>query len=184
MDPVHTESFSDNLSYNYTDFEILLKIVSEDACMQACLKVISSTCMAHGIEIECPTGKATPEYTAFVQRHYVAFCEDAIRCMFTCGFVPWRTRKLANGAVVPETIPLGTFVWSTEANHIRNLDTSARKKRKTSSTTLSYDIRFVMGLGYPESNVRIYEYLQPMGNVATNPPSRVSCPNTGKSSVP
>jgi hypothetical protein len=153
--------FEESNAYHYSDFELLMKIAGDDACMQACLKVITSTCLAHGIGIECESGKATEKFTAFVQRHYILFCEDAVRSMFTCGFVPWRLRKLDNGAFIPETIPLGTFVWSAESNG--NKSKSGRKRARNSTEALSYKIRFIESLGMKEEDVEIYTYIKPMG---------------------
>jgi hypothetical protein len=133
------------------------------------MKVVSSTCLAHGIEIKSESGKPAEKFEAFVQRHYTGFCEDAIRCMFTCGFVPWRLRKLDSGAWIPETIPLGTFVWSAERN------TAGPTKRKRHSTeALSYKIRFVQGLGIKEDDVAIYSYVKPMGLYAASLQSPLS----------
>jgi hypothetical protein len=179
MDADPGERFDTSSSYHYTDFELLMKIATEDATMQACLKVVTSTCLAHGIEIECKSGKATQQYIDFVQRYYVSFCEDAIRCMFLCGFVPWRLRQLPTGALVPETIPLGTFVWTNESNRGSQVATlkdsrlratmalidNPPKKRKVSKSTeaLSYKIRFIEGIGIKETDVSIYTYVQPVG---------------------
>jgi hypothetical protein len=147
--------------------------------VQACLKVITSTCLAHGIEMTCETGKVTDNFSIFVQRYYKQFCEDAIRCMFTCGFVPWRLRKLDSGAWIPEAIPLGTFVWTVERNadHNRsesnnlsknmwNVENAKRpfKRGRFSTAALSYKIRFIESLGIKEEDVNIYAYVQPMGN--------------------
>ena len=32
----------------------------------------------------------------FLDEHYLPFCKAAVRAMFTYGFVPWRTRRLAS----------------------------------------------------------------------------------------
>jgi hypothetical protein len=154
------DRFDTSSSYHYTDFEILLRIITEDPTMQSCLKVIVSTCLSHGIEVESKSGKSTDEYAAFVQRHYTVFCDDAVRCMFMCGFVPWRIRKLPNGALVPETIPIGTFSWSVEKN---NTQQRSAKKMKVAANTaaLSYKISFIDGLGFAEESVNIYQYLKP-----------------------
>jgi hypothetical protein len=131
--------------------------------------------------IKSESGKATDKFEAFVQRHYVRFCEDAIRAMFTCGFVPWRLRKLSSGAWIPETIPMGTFVWTAERNahapkslpknamsFVENPTTRPRKRSRESSEALSYKIRFVQGLGILEDDVHIYSYMQPIGSHATS----------------
>jgi hypothetical protein len=116
------------------------------------------------------SSQATAEYIEFVQRHYVPFLEDAVRCMFLCGFVPWRIRKLPNGAVVPETMPIGTFTWSSESNHrpkpMRNYMGMATEKKprvsQKNSAALSYNIRFIHPMGISEKDVHIYQYLKPV----------------------
>jgi hypothetical protein len=169
-----TGRFEDASSYHYSDFEILTKIIAEDATMQACLKVITSTCLSHGIEVECQSGKVTADFVKFVQRHYVPFCEEAIRCMFLCGFVPWRTRVIHSGAVVPETMPIGAFTWVTEPTqckrkHVKNNSSMEfveppRKRRNIgqSNEALVYNIRFLRGIGISENDVYIYQYVKPM----------------------
>jgi len=148
--------------------------------------------MAHGIELECESGKATDKFIAFVQCYYIGFCEDAVRSMFTCGFVPWRLRRLDNGAMIPETIPLGTFVWQAERNvhtsthtrktssakhnmsFIENPDQRPRKRGKSSTEALSYKIRFIEGLGIVEDDVNMYSYVKPMGSHSTSVQSPLS----------
>jgi hypothetical protein len=151
--------------------------------MQAALKVITSTCMSHGIEVHSKTGTVTNEYTDFVQYHYHSFCDDALRCMYTCGFVPWRTRKLPCGTLIPETIPLGTFTWSTKSNQHSDMQRQtsgnmyAKKRRRvpTSTEALSYQIRFIESIGIDPDTVRIYTYRKPMGK---NTSSSIQSPLT------
>jgi hypothetical protein len=109
-----------------------------------------------------------------------------VRSMFTCGFVPWRLRKLDNGALVPETIPLGTFVWAPERNvqktslsqnntsFVENPTKRRRTRAKCSTEALSYKIRFVEGLGIMEDDVEIYPYVKPMGLHTTSLQSPIS----------
>lgn len=60
-----------------------------------------------------------------MDRFYINFCEQAIRCMFVCGFVPWRLRRLSTGDPVPEVLPLGMFTWSVETLAEREMSSSA-----------------------------------------------------------
>jgi hypothetical protein len=165
--------------YEDNDFQILIKTGCFDATMQACLKVISSTCLAHGVGIE---PNATPKFLDFVQRYYLPFCEDALRFMFVCGFVPWRLRKIDTGVLIPETIPLGTFTWSSictskravhsgsqqryrkyRRNDASFAEVSSNERRSQTSKTLRYDIKFTESLGIDKDDVHIYEYIQPVG---------------------
>jgi hypothetical protein len=109
-----------------------------------------------------------------------------VRSMFTCGFVPWRLRKLDSGAWVPETIPLGTFVWAPERNvqktsqsqnkmsFVENTTKRLRKRARFSTEALSYRIRFIEGLGIMEDDVEIYPYIKPMGLHTTSLQSPIS----------
>jgi hypothetical protein len=131
--------------------------------------VIASTCLANGLELESTSGQATEQFKVFAQRYYVGFCEDALRCMFTCGFVPWRLRKLESGALVPETIPLGTFIWETKAQETTHSLTSTRRRKKSRHSTeaLSYRIEFIKSLGIREEDVEIYSYVRAMSLSST-----------------
>jgi hypothetical protein len=82
---------------------------------------------------------------------------------------------LDNGALVPETIPLGTFVWAPERNVQKTPPSPRLRKRARCSTeALSYRIRFVEGLGIMEDDVEIYPYVKPMGCHATSLQSPMS----------
>lgn len=69
--------------------------------------------------------KPTPAFQRHINRYYTDFCEQAIRSMFACGFVPWRLRRLLSGDIVPEVLPLGTFSWG-----IREGNESYRKTQE------------------------------------------------------
>jgi hypothetical protein len=83
--------------------------------MQCCFKIIESTCLARGVDVEIGGRQPSPEFREFMSRYYVPFAEASIRYFFALGFVPWRLRKLATGDVVPEVVPLGIFTWSIES---------------------------------------------------------------------
>jgi hypothetical protein len=57
MDEPPSERFDSDSSYHFSDFDILMKIMCEDACMQSCLKVVMSTCLAHGVELVYKSGE-------------------------------------------------------------------------------------------------------------------------------
>ena len=93
-------------------YSLLLELCSQEPTLQACFKVIESTCLARGIMLRIGGREPSEEFRRFVNRHYLPFAESAIRYFFALGFVPWRLRKLSTGDVVPEAIPLGIFTWS------------------------------------------------------------------------
>lgn len=96
-------------------YHLLLELCSQEPTMQCCFKIIESTCLARGIDMEIGGKSPSQEFRAFVSRYYLPFAENALRYFFALGFVPWRLRKLSTGDVVPETIPLGLFTWSIES---------------------------------------------------------------------
>ena len=96
-------------------YYLLLELVSQDPTVQNCFKVIQSTCLAQGIHLKVRGRSPSPAFQAFMDRHYVPFCENALRSMFAVGFVPWRLRRLASGDAAPEVLPLGTYTWSIES---------------------------------------------------------------------
>ena len=83
-----------------------------------------------GVSCKISGKDVSQRFNEFLQRHYLTFCEHAIRCMFTCGFVPWRLRRIDTGDIVPEVLPLGTFTWSIEVNQ----RPSGRHKDKLTKT--------------------------------------------------
>lgn len=88
-----------------------MEIAAQEPTMQSCLKIIQSTCLAQGLDVEVNGQKSKKEFKDHLNRHYLQFCEHAIRAMFVCGFIPWRLRRLATGDPIPEVLPLGTFMW-------------------------------------------------------------------------
>lgn len=122
---------------------LLLELTSQEPTIQNCFKIIESTCLAQGIQLQIDAGKplhpqqtkakegdeeiaaaAAPSsskmrpnkvFQAHIDRYYVDFCQKAIRSMFTCGFVPWRLRRIQTGDPVPEVVPMGIFTWSIES---------------------------------------------------------------------
>jgi len=93
---------------------LLLELSTSEPTIQQCFRIIESTCLSQGILCRIEGVEATERFQAFIRMHYVPFCKAAVRAMFTYGFVPWRTRKLSRGDLVPEVLPPGSFSWNTE----------------------------------------------------------------------
>ena len=106
---------SGSIGLREESYHLLLELCSQEPTMQCCFKIIESTCLARGIDVEIGGRPPSPEFREFIARHYLPFAESAIRYFFALGFVPWRLRKLSTGDVVPEAIPLGIFTWSIES---------------------------------------------------------------------
>lgn len=58
--------------------------------------------------------KVSKDFLEHLHKHYTPFLSDSIRAIHAYGFVPWRLRKLSTGDPVPEVIPMGSFLWTTE----------------------------------------------------------------------
>jgi hypothetical protein len=93
---------------------LLLELVTSEPTILQCFKIIESTCLSQGIFCRLEGEEVSPKFQRFLEDHYLPFCRNAVRAMFTYGFVPWRTRRLARGDEIPEVLPPGTFSWRTE----------------------------------------------------------------------
>ena len=93
---------------------LLLELITQEPTMQNCFKVIEGSCLAQGVQLKVGGGAPSKAFQRFMDMHYISFCEQAVKCMFACGFVPWRLRKLPTGDPVPEVIPFGLYTWTVE----------------------------------------------------------------------
>ena len=95
--------------------QLLLEIVTQDPLVQQALKVVQGTCLSRGIFLQVRGKQMTKKFEQYVNMYYKPFCENSLRCMFLCGFVPWRLRRLHTGDIVPEVLPVGSFSWFVES---------------------------------------------------------------------
>jgi len=99
-----------------------------------------------------------------IQKHFVPFCKDAIQSFLAVGFVPFRIRRHAGEAWVPEVLPLGTYTWSV------NMTESAKKRKRTAAADdkeedddsegaplLFYDVLCT----YCRDKIHVFNYMQP-----------------------
>jgi len=91
-----------------------LELVTCDPYFRKCFHVLEDACLSNDILCFIGCCKSTPKFHAFVQRHYKAFCKDALKAFYFCGFVPYHMTRLQSGDTVPEVLPLGTFSWRVE----------------------------------------------------------------------
>jgi hypothetical protein len=117
-------------------YMLLLELGMQEPTMQACIKIVQSTCLAQGMEVEIKGKKSTNTFQSFVTRYYLPFAEEAIRHFYILGFVPWRLRKLSSGDCVPEVIPLGLFTWTIDSSPNR---ISTNSKRRSQSLLQTHD---------------------------------------------
>jgi hypothetical protein len=93
---------------------LLLELVTSEPTVLQCFKIIESTCLSQGIFCRLKGKEVSKPFQRFIDDHYTSFCKNAIKAMFTYGFVPWRIRRLSRGDEIPEVLPPGTFAWHTE----------------------------------------------------------------------
>jgi hypothetical protein len=174
------------VSEQESSFAILMELVTQEPTLLGCLRILQSTCLAQGIRCTIKGQPASPQFAEFVSLHYSVFCENAIRCMYMCGFVPWRLRKIPGGDVIPEVLPIGSFHWSISANpknvkardktQKKNESLQQRQKRGLSNqrnpvhmddtATLAYQMTFVHGMPFTQDDIEVYEHSQPHYNVS------------------
>lgn len=111
----HASSMSASSSQRDESYHLLLELCAQEPTMQSCFKIIESTCLARGVDIEIGGKAPSSDFRMFLARHYLPFAESAIRYFFALGFVPWRLRRISTGDMVPEVIPFGIFTWSIES---------------------------------------------------------------------
>jgi hypothetical protein len=82
------------------------------------------------------SSQATDQFQKHLEKHWVPFCEEAIRMFYVCGFMPWHVRRLGStGDLVPEVLPLGTFSWRVE---LRSEKEKRRQQQQQSKGIISY----------------------------------------------
>jgi hypothetical protein len=203
----------------HDSFNVLAELVCQEPTVLGCLNILQSTCLAQGQKpnptpnitfklltpnmtfgagIDCTIKgvRASEEFAEFISIHYTSFCENAIRSMYMCGFVPWRLRKIPGGDIVPEVLPVGSYTWQIVPNPIQSTSreggsssdgkTSGNvKKRETpydrqhrvmrrqrnplsvnDTTVLSYKMQINSNIPLMECDVEIYEYIQPQNNIS------------------
>jgi len=127
----------------------------EPVCNQ-CFKIIESTCLSQGLYCRVRGEDVSREFQLFLDEHYLPFCKAAMRAVFTYGFVPWRTRRLASGDEVPEVLPNGTFSWHTEAGQARDEPLRKRQRSDDDSRLVVYRVTpIVAGLGEEDVHVSV-----------------------------
>jgi hypothetical protein len=162
-------------------FATLVEIMTQEPTLLGCLRILQGTCLSQGIKCTIRGKNATPEFAEFVTLHYSTFCENAIRCIYMCGFVPWRLRKIPGGDVVPEVLPVGSFRWSTDVRNADSQHSTSKQKLRESvqqrqkralarqntpftmsdSSPVIYQVKFVQSMPFQEDVVEIYEHAQP-----------------------
>lgn len=93
------------------DISDLTYMVYSDPFCQQCIRLVESTVLTRTLEIKIKGQEPTREFHDHVQIHYYPFVRAALRQIYVCGFVAWRKRRTRAGDLVPEALPLGSFLW-------------------------------------------------------------------------
>ena len=109
---------------------LLLELGCCEPTLQLCFKIIESTCLSQGICCVINGHQCTERFQKHIDVHYSTFLKEALRAMIMYGFVPWRTRRLMSGDIIPEVLPGGTFDWITEIGP----DEAERRRRASGSS--------------------------------------------------
>jgi hypothetical protein len=177
-------------------FWALLELSLYEPTVQFCFSTLQSMSLCRDIKCRIRGSECKREFRDFLNLHYFPFLLNAIRCMFTCGFVPVRFRRLKSGDIVPECLPLGSFRWKIVPNKLKKdtkegngVDTSIQgspqgsgeesgsdakdyipkftPKDDEDSKLLKYEVDVVTG-NLSRNQVYVYEYVQPSFNVASS----------------
>ena len=132
-------------------YHLLLELLAVEPFMQECLQLIENMCLSRELAFTIDGKPPSPEFGAFINRHYYQFLKNAIRQAHGLGFVAWCVRKLPSGDKIPEVLPLGTFNWTVEP------DDSGRQ-------TLRYNVKMLV----QAVDVIVTEWTQPTFMVNEN----------------
>jgi hypothetical protein len=128
---------------------LLLELLSSEPFMQECLQMIENICLSRELDFTVrESATPSPEFKAFINRHYPRFLKNAIRQAHGLGFVVWCVRRLPSGDKIPEVLPLGTFTWTVEMD-------------PTHCSTLRYRIQLIV----KDVPFHVTEWVQPNFNV-------------------
>lgn len=145
---------------------LLLELASVEPTIQQCFKIMESTCLSQGIFCKIDGKAAKEEFLDHLDEYYTPFCRAALRAMCVYGFVPWRTRKIPSGDLVPEVLPPGTFSWYTEVTSKQ--DQGKRKADYHDSDTLMVIYRInPTGGQFKEEDINIYIHTAPGLDIMT-----------------
>ena len=123
--PKTAKPLEQHRSMSFDDNEMLVMLMNENPIVVSCLRTIQASCLDQGIQCTIGGQPASSDFLKFIRTHYNGFCEQAIRCIFMCGFVPWRLRRLETGDCAPEVLPLGTFSWTVIENPAKKRQSNA-----------------------------------------------------------
>ena len=151
---------------------LLWELVTVEPTVLQCFNIIESTCLAQGIICKIDNEPCSTAFQNFIDEHYIPFAKNALRCMFTYGFVPFHIRKLKDSQdKIPEIIPHGTFHWFTETRkkkQVANTDTPDTVQQHDDDTLLQYRVQLITSLTIKDHDIIIYPFMQPCLDISQN----------------
>jgi hypothetical protein len=151
-----------NDEYNES-YRLLLELVHHEPTLAQAFRIIESKVLHGVLQLRVNNIPASPAFIHFATAHYIPFCKDAIRAMFTYGFVPWHFRSIRSGDQVPEVLPAGSFTWSIIQGNAAN---ECCDYGDDASKTLLYDVSLSnTGSSVKRKDVFIYETTKPSWNI-------------------
>jgi hypothetical protein len=95
----------------------LADMVHDEATVRHAIRLLQYHCLARGLELRFAHNvPPTPSFARHINHYYVRFCQDAIEAFLQVGFAPYWLRRMENGALIPEILPLGTYGWHVARN--------------------------------------------------------------------
>ena len=152
---------------------LLWELVTHEPTVLQCFNIIESTCLAQGLLCQIDGERCGEDFQRFLTRHYLPFCRQAVRAIFTYGFVPWRVQRLSSGDLVPEVLCNGTFHWYTE---IPSRDGRAVKQQRDPGL-VAYRVQITTPVEIKDADVRIFVNSQPALDVSINSMLYASVPS-------
>ena len=143
---------------------LLWELVTHEPTVLQCFNIVESTCLAQGLFCKIGGERCGEGFQKFLDRHYVPFCRQAVRAMFTYGFVPWTVRRLESGDRIPEILCNGTFHWFTE---VPPRDAGAVHQQRLRGN-VSYRVQITAPLDVKDGEVEIYPHTPPSLDVSVN----------------
>ena len=92
-------------------YHLLMELCQRNPVICKCFHIIEAQVLHGSMNVSVNKQEVDEKFARFVNLYYSDFARQAVRAMFMYGFVPWRTRKLTSGDLVPEVLPPGTFTW-------------------------------------------------------------------------
>ena len=149
----------------------LLSMVFREPVIRQVTRLVQNHCLSGGLHMHFASNvPPTPNFARHIEHYYTEFCRDAIFSCLAVGFVPYRVRRLPNGARIPEVLPPGTYTWYVargatppQSTLWQTIDgrgpptTHGSKEEQEAVPMLRYEVSTV----YCKDPIYVYEYERP-----------------------